>query len=62
MAHSDHQLLINSKSYLYALILAGTLALALLFQGQLISACGIGVLCALLIVNQWQSKNRNADK
>lgn len=62
MAHSDHQLLISSKSYLYATILAATTALVTLFQGHLISAAGIVVLCALLTANQFRSKNNSSDK
>ena len=62
MAHSDHQLLISSKSYLYAIGLTVAFALITLINGNIISAAGITVLCALLLANQLYSKSNISDK
>jgi len=58
MAQSDHQLLIQSKPYLYAIILSGALALLTLFNGQFFLALLIGFLSALLIINLIKSKDK----
>jgi diguanylate cyclase (GGDEF)-like protein len=56
MAQSDHQLLIQSKPYLYATILSGMLALLTLFKGEIWSALGIITLCGLLVANFLKNK------
>lgn len=62
MAHSDHHILISSKSYLYASILAAAAAIVTLLSGQILSAAGIFILSALLLINQFKSKSNASDK
>jgi len=58
MAQSDHQLLIQSKPYLYATVLSGALTLFTLFYGQFILAIQVGILCALLAVSLFKSEDK----
>jgi diguanylate cyclase (GGDEF)-like protein len=57
MSQSDHQILIQSKSYLYAAMLAGLLSLTSLINGELVLAVFSSVLCIVLTVNKIKSNN-----
>jgi len=57
MSQTDHQLLIQSKPYLYASILSGLLSLATLINGQFIFAGQMAILCLLLFVNRFKSSS-----
>jgi diguanylate cyclase (GGDEF)-like protein len=57
MAQSDHQLLIQSKPYLYASVLSGCLAFLTLLSGQVFLAIGITILCTLLVINLFKSRD-----
>ncbi len=52
MSQSDHQLLIESKHYLFATVLAAALGISALFSGQLLLAILSGALCAMLITGK----------
>jgi len=55
MSQSDHQLLIQSKPYLYASSLSGLLSLAALLDGQYIFAAQMAIFCLLLFLNRFKS-------
>ena len=57
MSQSDHQLLIQSKPYLYASSLSGLLSLASLLDGQYIFAAQMAIFCLLLFVNRFKSRD-----
>ncbi|MFT5718936.1 MAG: diguanylate cyclase (GGDEF)-like protein, partial [Oleiphilaceae bacterium] len=61
MSQSDHQLLIQSKPYLYASLLSGLLSFATLLDGQYIFAAQMAIFCLLLFVNRFKSsEGKNA--
>jgi diguanylate cyclase (GGDEF)-like protein len=61
MSQSDHQLLIQSKPYLYASLLSGLLSFAVLLDGQYIFAAQMAIFCILLFVNRSKSsEGKNA--
>lgn len=55
MSQSDHQLLIQSKPYLYTALLSGLLSFVTLWDGQYIFAGQMAIFCILLFVNRFKS-------
>ncbi len=62
MSQTDHQLLIQSKPYLYAATLSGLLSLVTLVSGQYIFATQMAILCVLLFVNRFKSSHSQDSK
>jgi len=62
MSQTDHQLLIQSKPYLYAATLSGLLSLVTLVSGQYIFATQMAILCVLLFVNRFKSSHNQDSK
>lgn len=52
MPQSDHQLLIESKPYLYASIFSGLLCFSALLDGQILFAVQSAILCLILLTNR----------
>jgi len=55
MSQPDHQLLIQSKPYLYTALLSGLLSFVTLLNGQYIFAAQMAIFCILLFVNRFKS-------
>lgn len=62
MSQSDHQLLIQSKPYLYASSLSGLLSVAALLDGQYIFSAQMAIFCALLFINRFKSSDGKPTK
>lgn len=62
MSQSDHQLLIQSKPYLYASLLSGLLSFSALLDGQFIFAAQMAIFCTLLFVNRYKSSDGKNSK